>query len=302
MTEPHSAPIGPVRWSQPSEHQALEELDRIVSALPGKPFLEVPERSGAHAWLFGDTHGDWPTAQRVLEAALRSGEGRDRAIFLGDYVDRTPPELPHGSVLNALSLLSAAATLPDRVVLLRGNHETQRQIPGILREAAVEARSLWGERTPMAERLEDAFGRLPLAALLSSGVYLAHAGFPRTRSAASLPEEFARTDDGLLFEVVWNDVLGSPVAGSRGIPCPPFTEEEVGAFLRSIEAEIFVRAHDPYLAGQWSLGGKVLTLHTTRVFLWAGLWRACVPLSGRVGPGQVRLEPVEPAPLPPPSS
>lgn len=299
MTRPYALPLDPLAIPDLLETEALEALDRILPALPGRSLLDFPTVRGSCAWVLGDTHADWPTARAVLtERVLRRG-GSDRAIFLGDYVDRTPPELPFGSLVNALYLLSLTAAFPERVQLLRGNHETQRRIPGVLQEAHEEAKELFGARTPVGERLEDAFERLPLAARMESGYYLAHAGFPR-ESGGSWRERFSREDDELLFEVVWNDLEGSPVAGQRGIPISPFTEPETEDFLRAVGATLMLRGHDPYLAGQYRFHDRVLTLHTTRVFGWAGLWVAGVPLGAEKGP-RSRVEPVrlEPAPLPP---
>jgi hypothetical protein len=299
MTRPFDLPLDPMAIPNLSEAEALEALDRIIPALPGRSLLDIPTIRGARAWVLGDTHADWPTARAVLTEHVLGRGGSDRAILLGDYVDRTPPELPLGSLVNALYLLSLAAAFPERIHLLRGNHETQRRIPGVLQEAHVEARELFGDRTPVGERLEDAFERLPLAARMESGCYLAHAGFPR-ELGGSWRERISREDDALLFEVVWNDLEGSPVAGQRGIPISPFTEPETEDFLRAVGATLFLRGHDPYLAGQYRFHGRVLTLHTTRVFGWAGLWVAGVSLATEKGPkAGVELFRVEPASLPP---
>ncbi len=298
MRGARALPLDPLSIPSLTEADVLEALDRILPALPGRSLVDVPDRPGVRVWVLGDTHGDWPTAEAQLkEHVLREG-GRDRAILLGDYVDRTPDTLPQGSLVNALYLLSLNAAWPERVQLLRGNHETQRQIPGVLREAHAEAQELFGVGTPVGERLEDAFGRLPLAASLESGYYLAHAGFPRG-AGQSWRQRFEREDEDLLFQVVWNDVDGSPVAGKRGLPIPPFTGPELEAFLKAAGARQFLRGHDPYLAGQYRFEGRVLTLHTSRVFDWAGLWVASVPLGSRdVERHPLDLRRVEPAPLP----
>ncbi len=298
MRPSRGLPLDPLSIPALAETDVLEALDWMVPALPGRPLMDVPDTPGARAWVLGDTHGDWPTAKALLEQRVLRRGSRDRALLLGDYVDRTPAGLPQGSLVNALFLLSLNAALPERVHLLRGNHETQRQIPGVLREAHLEAQELFGAGTPVGERLEDAFGKLPLAARLESGYYLSHAGFPRG-SEGRWRERFQREDEELLFQVVWNDVEGSPVAGKRGIPLSPFTEPETEAFLKAAGARLFLRGHDPYLAGQYRFHGRVLTLHTTRVFAWAGLWVASVPLGSKDAERTpLELLQTEPAPLP----
>ncbi|MHA1619013.1 MAG: metallophosphoesterase family protein, partial [Promethearchaeota archaeon] len=66
--------------------------------------------------IIGDTHGDFQATIRIVQPFL---EGKvDSLLFLGDYVDRGK----YG-FLNLIFLLSLSIIWPDRVILLRGNHE-----------------------------------------------------------------------------------------------------------------------------------------------------------------------------------
>jgi len=231
---------------------------------------------GGEALVVGDSHGDWPTVEMLVERFFSGPEARSRWIALGDYVDRTPKGLPQGSLRNALYLLSLRAAFPESVVLLRGNHETQRRIPAGMHFVHDEAVELWG--TPaVGERVQDLFDRLPLAAVTESGAYLAHAGFP-LGPGGDWKTELASSSERVLFEVVWNDVEMSPSCGHRGVDQEPIRRENLERFLSRAGCTVFVRGHDPDMAGQILFGRRLLTVHGARVFARAGLTVASVPL------------------------
>ncbi len=258
-----------------------EMLDRFFSQVPAEATHEVPMARGRRALVLGDTHTDWPTSRFLARQALGT-EGLGYLFATGDYVDRAPPELPYGSVVNALFLLALRAKEPERVVLLRGNHETQRDIPILRNEVVDEATSLWGPGEGVGQRVLDAFDRLPLAACTESGAYLAHAGFPRKRGSQGWKARIASGGIDMLEEVVWNDLEVSSYVGGRGLQIPPISQAETLAFLQEAGLEVFLRGHDPTEAGRARFQDRVLTLHTSRVYEWAGLHVAELPLDRRV--------------------
>lgn len=273
-------PIDPVEVSTWAEAEALEQLDLWESVIPARTFEEIPEQRDAEAVVLGDTHGDWPTTRLLVDRYLHGPRARARWIALGDYVDRTPRGLPQGSLRNALYVLSLRAALPERVTLLRGNHETQRQMPAGMHALQDESRELWGSTT-VAERTQDLFDRLPLAARTQSGLYLAHAGFPMGGDGP-LADSFREISERLLSEVVWNDVEGSPACGHRGIDQEPIRAGNLASFLARSDSDALLRGHDPDIAGTLLFEGRLLTVHGSRVFSAAGLTTATVPLGGRV--------------------
>jgi hypothetical protein len=270
------APIDPREVTAWSEGYALEQLDRWEGRIPARSLAEIPSVPGGEALVVGDSHGDWPTVEMLIGRFLSGAGARARWIALGDYVDRTPNGLPQGSLRNALYLLSLRAARPDAVVLLRGNHETQRQIPAGMHFVRDEAEALWGSPV-VAERIQDLFDRLPLAAVTESGAYLAHAGFP-LGPGDDWRAELASASERVLFEVVWNDVEMSPACGHRGVDQEPIGQENLERFLSRAGCSVFLRGHDPDMAGQLLFGGRVLTVHGARVFPRAGLTVASLPL------------------------
>lgn len=272
----------------PAEADRL--LDRLEALVPVRPgFLDVPASAAREAIVFGDTHGDWRSAEAAAERFL-SAPGERLLVGLGDYIDRTPEDSPEGSVANALYLLSLAAEFPDRVVLLQGNHETVRTVPALPHDLPEEVDLLWGPEPSRYSRLLGLLERGPLAARLASGVYLAHGGFPRTarfwRGAFDPPTEET------VLDVAWTDCATSRI--DRGLGAP-FTEADLEGFLRASDTRLFLRGHDPDLTGRPAFHGRCLTVHTTRYYeRFGGVVVVRVPLDRAVGGADdVRVEHLE---------
>ena len=273
-----SAVLDPARVEHVPEPVILEMLREVEAALPEEAFVEIGHRPGSRAWIVGDTHGDWPTSQFLAARALQGGTRDGLLVALGDYVDRTPRELPQGSVRNALFLVSLLRAFPRRVVLLRGNHEAVDQIPAGEPSVPAEASEIWGPRTRVGTRLLAVLERLPIAATMPNGIFLAHGGILRGTLEGSWKEVLRHPEVSTLWEILWNDLEGSPAAGNRGIPIPPFREKDLEDFLGATGLTGFVRGHDPGIAGRFLCHDRLLTVHSTRAIRSGGFWTASVAL------------------------
>ena len=251
-------------------------IDRLEREVPHRSaFASLDRASWERALVFGDSHGDWRAVAAVVDRFAAGGEGTV-LVGLGDYVDRTPGTLPHGSAVNALYVLSVAAQYPDRVFLLQGNHETVRRIGVVPRSFPEDLAGLWGDSVPRYERLVRLLERGPLAAATPSGAYLAHGGFPRGALPHPWTDAFSKIDDQRLEELVWSECAASVIR--RGV-IPAFTEAELDRFLEESGLSVFLRGHDPDLAGRPVFRNRCLTLHTTRVYArYGGILFATVPL------------------------
>ena len=266
----------------PTEILALEPegadelLARLESTVPFfPPLLELGPSKLREAIVFGDSHGDWKTIRVVARRFLDAPSERC-LIGLGDYVDRAPDDCEEGSVANALYLLQLSAEYPGHVYLIQGNHETHRRIAVLPHDLPEEVDLLWGPEESRYVRLLALLERGPLALLTGNGAYLAHGGFPLTPGVGSLASEFESADDERFLEIVWGECAAAP--GHRGI-VRPFDERDLQTFFHRSGARIFLRGHDPELAGRVVYSGRCLTLHTTRVYeRFGGLLVAHVPL------------------------
>ena len=251
-------------------------LDRLEACVPVSPGLvEITHAPFREAIVFGDTHGDWKSTLEVTGRFLEAPQERC-LIGLGDYVDRAPDDCEQGSVANVLYLLGLAAEFPGHVYLIQGNHETHRRVPVLPHDLPEEVDLLWGPEESRYFRILSLLERGPIAMLLGSGVYLAHGGFPLERGHGPLAAEFQSVDDGTLMEIVWGEC--GAARSHRGI-VRPFDEGDLNRFLTRCGAGVFLRGHDPELAGRTVFGGRCLTLHTTRVYeRFGGVLLARVPL------------------------
>jgi hypothetical protein len=280
-----ASPEAILRLTPAGADRLLDELEATVPTRP--PFVQLPRRTGGVAVVFGDSHGDWRSTLEVVRT-FDAGGPSSVLVGLGDYVDRSPPDLPCGSVANALFLLGLAARHPESVYLLQGNHETTRRIGAYPHTLPTEVEQLW----PGSERYDRLLGLLergPLAATLPCGAYLAHAGFPRGDLGATWTDALARPGDERLLELVWAECDASD---ARRGAVAPWGERDLDRFLAASGLLTVWRGHDPDLVGRALYGGRVMTLHTTRIYeRYGGVLVALLPLDrslARVEDAEVR--------------
>ncbi len=199
----------------------------------------------------GDTHGDVLISKKIVKKFF--DEKYDYLVFLGDYVDRAPPDVS-SSIHNIDFLLQMKAKYPDKIYLLKGNHEANYIIPCYPNEFVYEA----GERY---EEYAAVFKEMPLAAMLNN-VFAAHGGFPTKRRL----EEINKNDVIDVEEITWSDAAISPVYRGAG---NKFDEEMLFSFLKEHEAAAFIRGHDYNLNGI-VVYEKCLTIFSSRRYASAG--------------------------------
>ncbi len=96
-------------------HQYHNYRDGILEIQVNSPYI----------YVFGDIHGDFDTLKNILTRIRFDNVIRSSLIiFLGDYIDRGPKQIE--SITLVLYLLRE---YPDRVILLRGNHEPPEWLP-----------------------------------------------------------------------------------------------------------------------------------------------------------------------------
>ncbi len=194
--------------------------------------------------VVGDIHGNRRALQWALDM-FREREDLERAVFLGDYVDRGPDSL---YVLNRLFLEKLAD--PDGIILLRGNHETLPVNYHYGFRDEVNERFLYRHSDKVYRWYNEIFSLMPLAALLGSGAAAMHGGIPRgVSSLAEFDDIPANTDltlEDRLFEVLWNDPVDEDldyVPSKRGERARSFGRKVFDAFLRASGISGMVVSH-----------------------------------------------------------
>jgi hypothetical protein len=128
--------------------------------------------------VVGDIHGSLSCLKQVLRFVYMTGNvesdlqhGKDTLVFNGDFVDRGPNGL---EVLCTLLFLKLA--YPDRVFLIRGNHEDTMvsSVYGFMEEL----QSKYERTDRIWHELSKVFGALPLAAITSTA-FIVHGGIPQ---------------------------------------------------------------------------------------------------------------------------
>ena len=177
-------------FQRPSQH-----LDYLNSQLFAKDLYKVTIRVRnlleteprvvyiqSPAYVFGDIHGNLEDLHFFSDNLWRLGLSLTAGIFLflGDYVDRGKQCLECLAYLFALKIQN-----PYKLFLLRGNHET-RDVNGWEehygdRSFIYQCRIRFGDDIGYRiwEICNQAFDRLPLAAMIDQDIFCVHGGIPR---------------------------------------------------------------------------------------------------------------------------
>lgn len=236
------------------------------------PFLHLKAQTG-EAIFIGDTHGDFSATRYIANRFIKNSD--KYLIFLGDYIDREPE--PSGSFFNLLYLCLLKIHFPDRVFLLKGNHEAHYSVFCSPYEFEENLIDIFGNHGFKIHNIVTEFFReIPLMLKTGNGIIASHAGFPMHGQSI---DDKSRKD--LIIDILWADADVSPMF--RGYGIPKFTEKQLNTFLNSTGANCFIRGHDPYLAGKIIYSKKCLTLFTSRTYAsHAGMKIAKIQLSKEI--------------------
>lgn len=180
----------------PSEDQA-----RFVCS-KGKEILVQEEniiRVDSPVIVCGDIHGQF---YDLLELFKKGGPLPDKNyLFLGDFVDRG-----YHSVETFLLLLAYKVRYPDRINLLRGNHESRQitQIYGFYDEC----RRKYGNSN-VWKFCTDLFDYMPLAAMIDDKILCVHGGLSHSINKISEIKNLDRKQEipqeGAMCDLMWSD-------------------------------------------------------------------------------------------------
>lgn len=204
----------------------------------------------------GDTHGDLESTMLIIRRFIK--EKYEGIIFLGDYVDRGLKQIENINYLLALKLL-----YPEKVILLRGNHETPlaNRYYGFLSEVL---NAFSSEFYNLYAKL---FSYLPYASLVNGEIFCLHGGFAQglktIKQIEDLPRE-VEVSNPILFQILWNDPrdgLKGFTPSDRGEGIFFFGKDVYENFAENNNIKHLVRAHEVFRDGfHWYFGDSVLSL------------------------------------------
>jgi len=237
---------------------ALKITGRLVEAPPA-----------GEAIVVGDLHGDLKSLIHILEESDFLGKmkkGRDvLLIFLGDYGDRGvhSPEVYY-------VVLKLKEMFPERVILMRGNHEGPPDLIASPHDLPVHLENKFGKKgSESYSELRELFNHLYTAVIIKDSYVLLHGGAP---SQATTIDDIAYAHKNHpqkrhLEEILWND----PYANLKGTVASPrgagrlFGSDVTRKFLRMLNVKALIRSHQSCPDGYKSIhGGRVLTLFSRK--------------------------------------
>eukprot|EP00584_Thalassiosira_punctigera_P021163 CAMPEP_0172551164 /NCGR_PEP_ID=MMETSP1067-20121228/36655_1 /TAXON_ID=265564 ORGANISM="Thalassiosira punctigera, Strain Tpunct2005C2" /NCGR_SAMPLE_ID=MMETSP1067 /ASSEMBLY_ACC=CAM_ASM_000444 /LENGTH=653 /DNA_ID=CAMNT_0013338909 /DNA_START=205 /DNA_END=2166 /DNA_ORIENTATION=- len=270
-----------------------KKVKTILEDEPRCVFLQSP------AYVFGDIHGNLEDLHFFsdniwnLGMALTAGN----FVFLGDYVDRGMSCLEVVAYLLAMKLM-----LPQKVFLLRGNHET-RDVNGWeehygARSFIYQCRERFGDDLgyKVWETTNSTFDRMPLAAVIDQDIFCVHGGIPRPVSdpsaeggrikdilnvdkVAGINPPYEHEDDDyqqVASDCIWSDPASEHQESStvdrktgygdslRGGGAICFGHKAVTNFLQQQGFSYIMRAHEAHAEGvAVSKGARVFTVFST---------------------------------------
>lgn len=243
------------------------ESGRVGSLRITGRLVNVPPTG--EAIIVGDIHGDLESLAHILRSTsfivkARKGEN-SLLVFLGDYGDRGmySPEVYY-------VVLKLKEMFPQKVVLMRGNHEGPDDLLAYPHDLPLHLRRKFGEdASDVYVKLRKLFNHLHNAVLIEERYVLLHGGVP---SKASHIDDLAyaherHPHESHLEEILWSD----PREGIKGAyPSPRgagrlFGEDVTNKFLRMLNVKALIRGHEPSEEGfRINHGGKVLTIFSRR--------------------------------------
>ena len=249
----------------------------IVADQPTVLYLKTPVK------IFGDIHGQYDDLMRFFELWGEPSDSGDinsiDYLFLGDYVDRGVYSLETICLLMALKI-----KYPDRIHLLRGNHEDIliNCTFGFLEECQFRLNEdNLSDDINVFKVINEFFEYLPLAAIIDDEIICLHGGIGGCLNYVQEIEEIKRPlrivheasskTEQIVMDILWSDptdndeelgIQQNTLRDSRGYGnIVRFGPDCVEKFLTNNNLSMIIRAHECVLDGfERFCGGSLITV------------------------------------------
>lgn len=244
-----------------SENKTIELLEKAERQLAAE--AQLLEISSKRVVVVGDTHGDYNTSKRAVDSFL--GKADTVLLFLGDYIDRGPKQIE-----NVNFLLDLKTRFPEKLFLIRGNHETPTANLNYGFFDLVSSRY----SLRLYRKYSELFAQMPYAATLGSNVLCIHGGLPEglkdLNQLASLPKGEVDPVSPLVMQLLWNDPkegISGFEKSFRGEGIRYFGRDVFDVFMEENRLGLMLRAHEAYSEGYaYLFAGRLLGLFSCRYY------------------------------------
>lgn len=206
--------------------------------------------------ICGDIHGQLHDLLTLFEKS--GGILNNRYIFLGDFVDRG-----FYSLESFLLLLCYKLRYPDRLVLIRGNHETRQitKVYGFYDEIIRK----YGNSNVWRYCCE-VFDYLSLGAIINNKIFCVHGGLSPDITGIDeiriIDRKKEVPHEGAMCDLLWSDPddVNTWSLSPRGAGFL-FGKNEVDSFLYRNDVNLIARAHQLVMEGYKEMfGGSLVTV------------------------------------------
>ena len=238
-----------------SEREVFTVIDKVYPLLEKEESmleLEPP------LYICGDIHGQLYDLLRLFE--IFEYPPKSKYLFLGDYVDRGK-----NSLECILLLLCLKIRYPDKIFLLRGNHESSdvNRVFGFYDECKRKV------SLKIYKKFCNLFNILPITALIGEKILCMHGGLSKNLLNIKQLKEIKRPTEipekGILCDLVWSDpdnLISKDFTQNteRGISVC-FSQKVVDEFTLNNNLDLICRAHQVVEEGyQFFANMKMITL------------------------------------------
>ncbi|MEM3947024.1 MAG: metallophosphoesterase [Metallosphaera sp.] len=243
-------------WPQERKSHILELVFKSQEKFSSmKPLLRLGNKTKV-AYI-GDTHG----AYNVTKYVFDNFSDFDSIVFLGDYVDREPYGLENLEII-----LDKFLENPDKVIVLRGNHESPL------------TNDYYGFKEEVEEKLDeqsynsfvDMFAVMPYAAVINDYLCV-HGGIARELKSLQQIEELPKPDvmpeNEIAFELLWNDPreeLEGFVPNIRGEGTYFYGNDVTLDFLKNNSLKGIIRGHEVADGFRLEMNERIITVFSSR--------------------------------------